>query len=509
MVRLPRARWGLCCLALLALIRPALAEEALEIKGTRVLPESHARAVTGNPPPERAAREAWARAATDRLVEAYNAKGYQYARAWFQLLPDGTVQIEVDEGRMRVMFTGTGSISAFLYQVDLNLPGGVFHKPALERAMDELKTKHDLLNAYYRVREPPEYVVTALGEVVRRRVLQIYIVRRDVVGWAFNISFSSSWGVLPSVDYERGNLLWEDDRFRGKLEVAFPMRAYLLDKDPKFVWVHGGLELSYRPPRFWRRRLGVRLDTGLWASRFERLDLGAENYHLLRSISLASLMLYIRSVETGLGYGVDIGQIFGVERLPEAEMSIVPDSATSIRPLLRAMIRWDPVSEVLRRDLRSFLELRADIITADEDEWMVELVPKGQLFVVRGRHRFNVRGRGVLLTGNVPFWDEEPLAGSYQRVFFSDRYWVHEALQLEVAYRVMLGWEWFELGVFHDGSLFRDRSGSSSDVAFANAFGPSAHFLLFDLFSLGIYVGFGFAPVGFDHTFSFGVQTVF
>jgi hypothetical protein len=92
----------------------------------------------------------------------------------------------------------------------------------------------------------------------------------------------------------------------------------------------------------------------------------------------------------------------------------------------------------------------------------------GQLFRVDGRRRFVLAGRGLLLAGDVRFWDDVPLAGNFQRVFFGNTYWGHQAVQLETAYRVNLWWNWLDL-----------------------------------------FVGFGFAPVGFDHTFSLNLQTIF
>jgi hypothetical protein len=63
--------------------------------------------------------------------------------------------------------------------------------------------------------------------------------------------------------------------------------------------------------------------------------------------------------------------------------------------------------------------------------------------------------------------------------------------------------------VFHDTSLFMDRSWPIQRVAAVDAFGPSVHLLLLDTFALDIYAGFGFSPVGFDQTVTFALQTIF
>jgi hypothetical protein len=101
------------------------------------------------------------------------------------------------------------------------------------------------------------------------------------------------------------------------------------------------------------------------------------------------------------------------------------------------------------------------------------------------------------------------LGGDYQRVFFGNRYWVRQAAQLEVAYRMRAFRDWFALGVFHDTSIFGDRSRPNRPATIVNAFGPSVHFRLFDTFALDLFAGFGFSPRGFDQTVTFALQTIF
>lgn len=506
---------GVVCGALLLLPRGAWPEETtppggLVITNTRVLPVSVAREAAGPLPRERASWDRWARDAVKRIVAVYHERGYEYARAWFGPTSDEGLRIHVDEGQTRILFTGAGSISAFLYQVDLNLPHNVFHGPTLRHALDELKTKHGLLNVYYRVKEPGEIKTTPFGKPVPQRVLQIYIVRREVFGWGFDISLSSTWGVLPALSFSHKGLLWGDDRFNAELEVAFPFRRYLFDKDPKATWVHGGIEASYRLPRWLDRRLGLRPRTSLRASRYERVDIGLVSFYQLRSVTVAELVGYLGVLEVGIGAGVDANWILDVQQLQQTAGVPPPPSETSaVRSLWRSFIRLHPDSEVLRRDQRSYLDTRLDVLTERFDDHMLDLDIRGQLFVILGRHRLIGRLRGTVLGGQVPFWDDVQLAGDYQRVFFGDRYWVHEAAQIEVAYRVNLFWDWFEAGLFHDLSVFVDRSRVENPVAVADAFGPSLHFLVLDTFALGLYSGFGFSPAGFDHTFSFNVQTIF
>jgi len=509
-----RKRTTLRALTLAALVvfcphRAGAETEPVVITGPRVLSIEIARSAAGTPPIDAPALQDWARGAIDRITTAYRDRGYTYARGWLGRTDKG-IRIHVDEGQMRILFTGAGSVSALLFQVDLNLPHNVFNQRVVEHALEELRSKHNLLNAYYRVKEPGEVRITPFGRPVPQRVLQIYIVRRERHGWGFDLSFSATWGVLPSVSYSRKGLIVADDLFDAEVEVAFPFRRYLVDKDPKLTWVRGSLECAYRLPRWFHRRLGLRPRTVLRSSRYERNDLSLVSFYDLRSVTLAELGVYLGPVELGLGTGLSAVWILDAEQQQQqAGVPPAPDDTSLIRSLWRTYFRFRPSSEVLRRDQRSYLDLELDVLTETYQDLMLDLRIKGQLFVLLGRHRLIGRLKATLLAGQVPFFDEVALAGDHQRVFFSDRYWIHEAVQLETAYRVNLWWDWFEVGLFHDVSLFGNRSADSDELSLANAFGPSLHFLLFDTFSLAVYSGFGFAPVGFDHTFSFNVQTIF
>jgi len=480
------------------------------ITGAHVVPAEALQAAAGTPPADEAAIRSWASGAIRRILAMYHDRGHSYARAWFARLR-GKWRIHVDEGQMRILFTGAGAVTALLLQVDLNLPHNVFHGPTLDRALEELKSKHDLLNVYYRVKEPGEVRITPFGRAVPQRVLQIYIIRGEGYGWGFDVSVSATWGLLPGVEYNRKGLLWSDDLLDIQVEVAFPFRRYLFDKDPKFTWVRGSLECAYRLPRWFKRHVGLRPMTDFESSRYERTDLGLLTFYELRSTTVVELGAYFGPVEFGLGSGVDSVWIRGVDPLTQpAGVTPPPEESSLVRSLWRTYFRLRPNAEVLRRDQRSYLNVVLDLLTATYHDHMFDVDLSSQLFVLLGRHRLIGRLQGRLIAGSeVPFFDEASLAGDHQRVFFGDRYWVHEALQLEVAYRVNLFWDWFEAGVFHDLSLFGDRSDGGRDVALANAFGPSFHFLLIDTFSLSIYSGFGFAPVGFDHTFSFNIQGIF
>ena len=475
-----------------------------------VLPGEVVHDAMGPAPPAGANLAEWAEAACLRIGQAYHAADYDYARAWFSLAEKGLIWIHVDPGRMRVLFVGVGGVGAALFRLSLNLPDNVFRKPTVEHALQELKEKYGLVNITYRVRDLGESQITPFGPMVPDRLLQIYVVSREFLGWSLDVSVSAAWGVVPAVSYHRAGLLLEDDRLFTRVEFAFPYRQYLTEEEARLRWVHGGFDAAYRLPRRLQGRLALRLETSLYLSQYDRPDLDITTYDFLRSTTVPALVFIRPYLEVSLGAGADAVRIFQVER---ASTSATDNPALgdlkSVRALFRLVANLDPRALVLQRDQRPWLHLQVDTATSNIQKWLVMTTLTGQEVLSVGRQRFILRGRGVQLAGDARFWDEMQLASDYQRVFFGNRYWVRQAAQLETAYRVCLWRDWFAVGLFHDTSLFMDRSLPVHHPTAVDAFGPSMHFLLLDTFALDLYAGFGFSPVGFDQTVTFALQTIF
>jgi hypothetical protein len=182
-----RNRWSILPFLLtwcLAVVAPGSAAAAItpsvEITGTKVLPPEVARDAAGLPPPGTARLEAWGAKAVGRIVAAYKAKGYTFARAWSRADPEGGVQIDVDEGRMSgIVFLGASPHQAILFRVDVALPNDVFHLPTLQRGLKEIKAKYKLLSVGWEVADREELVENRHGDPIALRGLRVTIARRD------------------------------------------------------------------------------------------------------------------------------------------------------------------------------------------------------------------------------------------------------------------------------------------------------------------------------------------
>lgn len=482
----------------------------IRISGVAALPEEVARQAIGPPPQPGENIDEWGKSAAANIVKAYQARGFGYARAWFNARQDpSALWFYVDEGRMRVTFSGIGAVAASLFRLRLDLPAGAFQRERLDRSLDEEKKRLNLLYVHYVIHEIPGEAATIFGDVVPERVLDITVIQRQHVGLTLDISVSATWGVIPQVTYTRGDVVFDGDRLRLQLGMAVPYRRYVFDADPKPQWVHGVVDVSYRFPRFGLRglQLAPRFDETLSFSHYARSDLKLSQFYLLRSVTIANLVLFLPYLELSLGPGADLAQV-ALIRMASADLgqpsATPPKDINSARGLIRGSgnLRLGP--PWARRDQRPSAYLSVDTCFPIE----VRATLSGQSFNILGRHRLIVRGRVVALAGTVPFWDDVELAGDYQRTFFGDRYWVHDTLQIETAYHISFWREWFEAGIFHDLSLFRDRTTQPNAIRVIDSFGPSLHFLILDLYALGIYEGFGFAAGKFSQTLSFTVTTV-
>ncbi len=493
----------------------------VRITGTVVVPEDVARLAIGPGPAPHEGLIGWGEKACERIVEAYRTRGYTYARAWFSAnAARDVLWFYVDEGRMRVVFVGLGigSVGAFFYRMSLNLPGDIFQEEAIDRAMADLKARYSLVNAYYHVQEADGQDGSPFESSFGRpemlfaypRLLQIYVIRRETYGYSLDLSVSAAWGVTPAVSYSRRDAYLIDDRLYGRVEFAFPFRQYVYEDSATFRWIHGGVKGVYRFPRFPNYPLAPRLDASFFVSRYQRIDLNLERYYVANTILIPSLVLLLPRSEVSLGLGADLGNVFLLEPFPGTPEPVdLPGQRFSARSILRATSVIDFGSVLFRRDQRTFAGFVADFGAEKFQSLSSNLTLYGQYFQVLGRHRFIGLGRAVALNGTIPFWDEVQLAGDYQHVFFDNLYWVHHAVQLEVAYRMNVWRPWFEAGILHDLSVFRDRTRPGNPLSVANAIGPTLQFILFDLYALDIQEAVGFAPGRFSQTFSLSLRTIF
>jgi len=488
------------------------------------------RGIVGRPPVALRSRLGWARLSSRMVETAYKQAGFDYCRVFYKVDDKGRVLMHVDEGRMdRVELVGsTDIVKHVLFPLDVSLPERIFQRRVVDAAVGRFRVRHKLGPMEYRVRVGATYD-NPLGQTVRERYLQVRVSRpparaleddQDEVGgpgFGFKLITDLRFGANAIGTAGFRNLLLKGDSFLGRLEVGVPLWDMMFDESGKLRWRNGRLQLRYNFPFIGDTGLYPMLvvDSALYYD--GRKDVGFRRvltltlnatfgmvWQIDRYVTLAFLGRYAflkhMRVETVDGWPADKptsqtdGTSWGVAMMP----------LTIAEPDFR------------RRDLRSRMVF-TPLIKSDGERLTGSLHFVGQKTFTLGaedyKHYLILRSQAWATFGDIMFWDERPLSGTYHRVYMSPFIWAREAAQVELAWRFPVLGEEFMLGVFNDFSVYGDRVGVPfvrPRPGWANAVGPSAHALLFNFLAIDLFYGFGFSRFGeFTHTLTFTVRNVF
>ena len=168
----------------------------------------------------------------------------------------------------------------------------------------------------------------------------------------------------------------------------------------------------------------------------------------------------------------------------------------------------DFTPSVLREDHHSFIQMTPKFSRTKSGKTLKDMEGHAQYVGLFLDNEINLRVRGLFVHGDVQFWDERYLTGSYLRTHYDRAFWVREAGQVALGTQWGIGGNQFQLGLFHDLAVFKDLANDAENWALANAFGPSVHYLFFGIFSLDVYYGLGFSPAGLGQSFVFSLKRV-
>jgi len=306
-----------------------------------------------------------------------------------------------------------------------------------------------------------------------------------------------------------------NDRIDWEVGVGFPYHRLLFEQAPRFQWVHGHAQFRYRFPPLW---FGIAPVINLFIadSVRGRSALGLQSYQFFETESVVGFEFLLTSTTSlALTGGVDTFIIHTTTPLEEITVA-PPESEARLRGLVRLTQRTNFTPDILRSDLRDELVTSLTTRFSSKDEQVWQVISTLQWVFRWGFHDIILRNRAIFLDGNVRFWDDIFLPGRYLRVFFGSDDWTRRAFQTQAAIRFSLNKDFFKIGLFNDLSLYEDRSLGFRRFNIADGFGPSFHFLFFDLVAVDLYYGFGWAfdflartDAEFAHNFSLSVSTVY
>ncbi|MCO4747652.1 MAG: hypothetical protein KC912_22845 [Proteobacteria bacterium] len=451
-------------------------------------------------------REAFATdgAGLDGVLDAYRDRGFLAVRGWVDESAAGTV-VEIDEGRLdRVALVGASAYRQLLLSDNVHLAGQVLHEPSLIRELAGLESQPGVREVSWTLAEGRDLVPTVSGRLVPEQVLQVGLTTLEDRGVDLDLGVDPTWGFLIGAQFDAG-LFSDTDHLDGGVLIAFPLQEYVFEQEPQFRWVHGVADLGYRTPWLPGTQVAPRIATRVELSNYSRPFDG-----LLQGGVIANAAEVSLDFRAGPAVRYSFGPVFEAARvaymrLQEGASPLDTDQAVT-RAGLFARAEWVLDDQTLRADLRDGLSVDLAGLFTGRGEPHLRATLEGQAVTHLGRSLVLARLRALWRGGDVRFFDEEPLAGKWQRVFFQGRYWTRSAAQLELALRLPVSRD-VKLGVFHDASVFQHAS--DDQVLLVNAMGPGLHVLIASQFALDLFYGVGASESGWSHNLSIALKSAY
>ena len=495
----------------------------VEVRGNVVLVESVYLAVL-DLPSGAAADKKTADIVRRQILGFLDRAGYILASA--RVVPSGgRLLVDVDEGHVeKIVFIGAGSLRTLQLKLDLNMPHHVINLPHLERQLDMMREKYKLGEVTYRLaasgttgHKRPQ--VESLGKVVGHEVIpresryELHILLGQGnwgTGLTFDLEYNFPDGLTTGAGYRGTGMLMERDRWKLGALLGGNLRENLDDEEPYVALSRASLQFRwYTPPLLWT---GLR--PFLWLSSNltsrQRSDLDLENYFSERLDASANLEIeLVRGLSVSGGAGAQELLVFGIDQLPDPAVDV--KSMHQYRTFARGSVDLDFSTRQARLDKKHKIMVSGRRYWSDEVVTLSKATFRYQKVFDYGWDDLWLKLRGVMMFGDVLFYDQEPVGGRHLRGVFGTRYFVEQVGSLALEYRWSLTRDLFKVSIFHDAAVFEfAASPDQEELTFANAFGVGVHALALDAFQFDVYYSFGFSSdEQFDYGLAAGFQKVY
>jgi len=459
-----------------------------------------------------------AKTVAKRLRHFLHVAGYILATVQARV-EDEQIVVDVDEGHLdKVAFIGADVVQTLRLKMDLRMPEKVLNKPELEKQLKNLSDRLHLEEFSYELVPSPDFpkqgpqldAMGGLGEELGMFLpgfpyeLHILVIPGPFhPGISPQISIDSLEGGGVGIGYQGADLLQADDRFHLEGRVAGGLRDKLDGSGSAPVYTHANADLGWDGPPFH----GVRPTLHLAAEDInrQRADLNLE------SVQGATLTANVMA-KMWPGKFLWITAAGGLERrfLFDAQQKSCPPppfpqcpipagtplSVAETRPFGELAGGWVFNPEELRRDRKHELSLQSRVyfpaLQATGTAVRTDIRYR-KLFPI-GWHELWLTGRGIWLSGDVLYTEEQSLGGEGMRSVFSSVF-VRRMGALGAEFRYSLLRDLFKVGFWDNVAAYGsiDRNNNSAETrSGANAVGVSLHALFIDEFQFDFYYGIGF-----------------
>ena len=504
----------------LLLAAPAKDRPLLVFRGNVALVDDVYRGVLDLPKGSKASPEL-AQTVGKKLRHFLHVAGYVLATVKTEVQGEQIV-VDLDEGHLdKIAFIGADVVQTIRLKMDLRMPEKVLNKPELERQLTGLSERLHLAEFSYELVPSPDFPQTGpsldqmgMGDELSSMFMPGFPYELHILmipgkfhpGLSPQVGIDSLEGGGLGLSYQGQGLLQPDDRFGIEGKISAGMRDHLDGSGSRPVLTHTEADIGWDG----RPIFGVRPSIHLRAA-----DINRQRGDLfLESVQGATLTGLLQAkVFPGKYLWFTLGG--GLERrfqfMAEAQNCAAPfppcppppgvtDNVAQTRPFGELQLGWLFNPEELRRDRKNELSIQTRVyfpaIQATATAVRTD-VRYRKLFPI-GWHEFWLEYRGIWLSGDVLYTEEQSLGGEGLRSVFSSVF-VRRMSTVGLEFRYSLLRDLFKVGLWDNPGVYGqpDRAnGNAESRAWANAFGVSVHALFIDEFQLDFYYGFGFHEGG-------------
>ncbi len=433
--------------------------------------------------------------------------GYELARVR-ATVRDRAIDVELHEGRLeKVVFRGTLTLKALQFKLGLYLPHDVFNRPALDRNVRELAetigihgVRYELVPTQSVKHDGPqlENLGSFRGQPIvhGREPYELHFIFDERWDTGLGVDLRSGYfdGLEAGLNYQGKGLFAGEDHWRVAASGGAGVREKVVGGRYYLNFSRAAAEARWLAPDALLRPR-VDLEGELVAR--QRRELQLENYDALTADLTVRLELALpigERAQVSLGAGLRYVRLFALETPPGVSLPEGVGFLERFRSF--AQLSAGAVFDIpqQRWDRRHFLEADVRQFFAIKDPLFGEAHARYQKVFEIGWHDLWLAGRATWLWGEVPFHNEELLAGTHLRSVFGDTY-VHRAASGSFEFRFSVTRDIFKVSVFQDVAIFGllDRATGAETVQVGTSLGGGFHALVEGMIQIDLYFAFGFS----------------
>lgn len=437
--------------------------------------------------------------------------GYTIARAFLVEESDRSLIIFLDEGRVeKIIHHDLNTVNVLRMRFFFQLPQNIYNENLVKEKLTWMKEHFNLKSADAKLVPVRDYsqsffqidreITSITPDILKLPLIDNYRPRYDLEiiierfapsemrGITYGFSTSYSKGLMPYIQYNIPSVFAEKDRAEMRARAGI---FYGLDREfetsPR--WTFMEFSSRYTLPHIFEEHFTPSISGYVYRSWSSREDLGLAEYeYLILRGTLAPGITLFEKFQTALGYGAE--RVFryksrpAEDKTPLIETSDTTDDWTFIETRINLnLFPWS-----LRRLIeRSFNATYAYYMN---DVTFHKFAFNGALeFELKNFDIVSFRSSNILLSHNTPFYYEESVEGRTFKGFQGKSYHTKKIARLSASYRFSIYRDYFFLGLFTDGAIFKGSGYDLEGTQKAGAYGLSGHIIFLDQFEFNVYWG--------------------